>query len=718
MPKLINKINYYEKDTPDKRLTKLLIILGDKMSPQEIHSNIGIVSNLIQTEYAKYEINILKAIKNCFMELPTKTFVYGTLIGLLNVARSDIGAAIVKMTSQSLQQCLNEGNWRGAKLSLKFFAELTNSNVILPRTMLDIYDDLLTTLDEPNVKMVATRLHDRSPDILEGILSKIERYFYARDRAIKEIDGLLVLNSVRPYVGSNIPYEQVDVIVPLFRIFDELDDETKNEHLEITDISYFLICDLIGDIIDIFEINRKECTKYLKDIAYSFAPGTFINKDTTHTKNSEDSTEIKIGTEDTAQKILENDTTANVSNLNKNIKCFQLEQMIVENIFSEIFRLPQPKRLDIMDVECCYRFWNWFAHHLSNFGFLWNWKDWENNLMLDPLHPKVCFMRETLEKTIRYSYYERISSTIPEELMVIFPKSEPSTNFRYENPEDPLHTAATNLISKLRTKSSNSEVLNFLEELHKDFPSLELDQDTKIRDLFIQCVLMLGSKSFSHVLNVIERYLTILQSLNETFEAKLHTVKIVADFWANNTQFLGILLDKLLNYRVIDAISIISWLFADEMEKDIARQVTAKLEILQNPHADDSKIQGIDITSEVIGENSDEKHNLENTLNVVKKEQKEVLIKMVQMFASLLEKKLNFYKQQGIQNPLSQLWFWWAFGLFKEIGRLYEPQLSTFMVTLENIVITPNTDPNILSVFEIVKAIGHMRNLVVSEDIS
>ncbi|CAJ0924910.1 5289_t:CDS:2 [Entrophospora sp. SA101] len=343
MPKLINKINYYEKDTPDKRLTKLLIILGDKMSPQEIHSNIGIVSNLIQTEYAKYEINILKAIKNCFMELPTKTFVYGTLIGLLNVARSDIGAAIVKMTSQSLQQCLNEGNWRGAKLSLKFFAELTNSNVILPRTMLDIYDDLLTTLDEPNVKMVATRLHDRSPDILEGILSKIERYFYARDRAIKEIDGLLVLNSVRPYVGSNIPYEQVDVIVPLFRIFDELDDETKNEHLEITDISYFLICDLIGDIIDIFEINRKECTKYLKDIAYSFAPGTFINKDTTHTKNSEDSTEIKIGTEDTAQKILENDTTANVSNLNKNIKCFQLEQMIVENIFSEIFRLPQPK---------------------------------------------------------------------------------------------------------------------------------------------------------------------------------------------------------------------------------------------------------------------------------------------------------------------------------------------------------------------------------------
>ena len=63
---------------------------------------------------------------------------------------------------------------------------------------------------------VATRLHDRSPDILEGILSKIERYFYARDRAIKEIDGLLVLNSVKPYAGSNIPYDQIDVSIFVF----------------------------------------------------------------------------------------------------------------------------------------------------------------------------------------------------------------------------------------------------------------------------------------------------------------------------------------------------------------------------------------------------------------------------------------------------------------------------------------------------------------------
>ncbi|CAG8703889.1 18220_t:CDS:2, partial [Cetraspora pellucida] len=198
-------------DSPEKRLSTLLIILGDKMTPQEIHKNIEKIAEIVQTEYSKYEPLVLKTIKNCLMELPMKTFIYGTLVGLVNVKRPDIGSAVVKMTAQTLQQCLNEGNWRGAKFALKFFAELTNANVILPRTMLDIYDDLLTTLDEPNVKLVALQLRERSPEMLDSILSKIERYFEYRERAIAEIGGS-VLNSVMPYIGSNLPYDQADTL--------------------------------------------------------------------------------------------------------------------------------------------------------------------------------------------------------------------------------------------------------------------------------------------------------------------------------------------------------------------------------------------------------------------------------------------------------------------------------------------------------------------------
>lgn len=33
-------------------------------------------------------------------------------------------------------------------------------------------------------------------------------------------------------------------------------------------------------------------------------------------------------------------------------------------------------RLADMDTECVYRLSCWFAHHLSNFGFQWDWAAW------------------------------------------------------------------------------------------------------------------------------------------------------------------------------------------------------------------------------------------------------------------------------------------------------------------------------------------------------
>ena len=103
---------------------------------------------------------------------------------------------------------------------------------------------------------------------------------------------------------------------------------------------------------------------------------------------------------------------------------------------------------------------------------------------------------------------------------------------------------ASAVLNSLRAKNSIEMIEQTLESM-KNAPRLEdltpTQREDFIRELFTECVLMLGSKSFSHVLNVIERYLSILQRMNSTPEAKLHTVKIVAQFWRNNTQFMGIL---------------------------------------------------------------------------------------------------------------------------------------------------------------------------------
>ncbi|CAG8708462.1 9313_t:CDS:10, partial [Cetraspora pellucida] len=555
--------------------------------------------------------------------------------------------------------------------------------------------------------------------------------------------------------------------VPLFRVFVGLEDEAIVDSHKTTDISYFLIRDVIDDIIEIYEINRKECTKYLKDLAYNFASGTFVEKDTTTsiTKSEtkvKDEPDIKIEPNmDTFSNNwgVEDSKEVNASSIsNQGIVGFKLEQIIVEEIFSHIFRLPQPRFKPIfyhsLLTEICKSMHESFPPIISfvildafiEFYLivlvLWMLNvatDFGIGLLITLVTLDLCGTGKIGRQLYNWTHCIQ-KSTIPEEFLVLFPTAEPTTNFRYEDPDHYLNNFAASLISKLRNKSSNSEIQAHLEEVGKSFPDLPAkEKEQAIRDLFVQCVLMLGSKSFSHVLNVIERYLLILQSLNETPEARLHTVKIVAEFWVNNTQFLGILLDKLLNYRVIDAISVISWLFTDEMEKDIARsymweimkntinkvisrvkQVTSKRETVLNPQSEVGG-QGVDITSEEDKKiNDQELHTVENTLNAVTREQKEVLLTIAQMFVNLLDNKLKTYESQGITDPMSQLWFWWAYGFFKEIARTasYQPQISTFLVTMETIVITPDINPCILNVIEMVKAFEHMRNATIENDFS
>ncbi|CAG8623802.1 13181_t:CDS:2, partial [Ambispora leptoticha] len=144
----------------------------------------------------KLRFIVIELVMPSVRELPMSSSIYATLVGLINVGKSDIAKAIVTETSEILQQNLNVGDWREVKLTLKFFAELTNANVIQPETLLKIYGNLLSVLDEPVIKKrradtfikivlstlpyIGKRLKDREPTKFEQMLNKIQSYFNAR----------------------------------------------------------------------------------------------------------------------------------------------------------------------------------------------------------------------------------------------------------------------------------------------------------------------------------------------------------------------------------------------------------------------------------------------------------------------------------------------------------------------------------------------------------
>ena len=109
-----------------------------------------------------------------------------------------------------------------------------------------------------------------------------------------------------------------------------------------------------------------------------------------------------------------------------------------------------------LDVEAARRFAEWFAVHMSNFGFQWVWKEWYvlnqpfqacdvlnqvafrlPDLSLPVQHPRRAFMRRAVEFEIRLSYHDRIMKTLPESMqssdVYIISEQAPGPAYEYED---------------------------------------------------------------------------------------------------------------------------------------------------------------------------------------------------------------------------------------------------------------------------------------------
>ncbi|KND02543.1 uncharacterized protein SPPG_03001 [Spizellomyces punctatus DAOM BR117] len=527
---------------------------------------------------------------------------------------------------------------------------------------------------------------------------------------------------------------------PVFRIFDDSVQGVENIIVRlpsVLSISRFILDDLIYDIIRIFSHNHREVCRMLTDLE------TFLN-----------GYYLRDGG-------------------------FNVMASVIETVFGELLRLPRsgersvyyatllidlikedlqtiPKvlgrairtlfsRLDGsqglgggMDVEAIRRFSEWFGIHLSNFGFMWKWQDWEPVLSVEQDSACFVFIRETLERCIRLSYWERVQGSLPEafaESEIIFPQEPPHPNFKFESEETTgdaqLYELTSQLRSSLATKSGAEEISDLLQRIRDHATSNAPNAmegvvgasggtgtpEDLAREALVQCVMQQGSKSFSHVLNVVERYLTVLRDYNGTEEARSHTVRIIVDFWKDNTQFLEIILDKLMNYRVVTPKSILSWaLDPSVLDSHYTRfhlwsivrttlakvnfkiaQITAKLEAARRQSSVDNDLMLQDGDDSVI-------QSLEENRQGALREQKEVFLHVFQRFVDAIRNKCRSLESQGI-DPTRTAWYRWVMGNMREVARGFPTEVKAYQVTLDMIIFTDDVDPRILKVWQEIKSV-------------
>lgn len=349
-----------------------------------------------------------------------------------------------------------------------------------------------------------------------------------------------------------------------FELFNNFEIRTTPDA---SDVAASIFRDISVDVINHLEFNRVEAAQVLTDLDVYFTYKTFALRGTpVNELPNLDPSESRWKAEDIIVEAVlgellgsQNTTYKPVYYHSLLIECCRIAPKILAPTFGRVIRLMYTMSSDL-PLQTLDRFIDWFSHHLSNFNFHWKWNEWIPDVELDDLHPKKVFMRETITRELILSYYTRISDSLPEELRCLLGEQPSGPNFVYENETHPLYQQSSQIIEALRLHKP-------LEELDIILQSEEIqNSETSAVRLVMSCAYSLGSRSFSHALNVFEKHLNTLKHFSrKSLDSEIEVVDELFSFWKLQPFNAVMWLDKMLNYSIISITSIIEWLIKQDV---------------------------------------------------------------------------------------------------------------------------------------------------------
>jgi nuclear cap-binding protein subunit 1 len=139
------------------------------------------------------------------------------------------------------------------------------------------------------------------------------------------------------------------------------------------------------------------------------------------------------------------------------------------------------------------------------------------------------------------------------------PKAGP--NFKYHNDESNEntdgHRLSKELVGMVRGKKTIRDIILWVEE--QLIPTSGAEFTLAVVS---QTLLDIGSKSFTHLITVLERYGQIISKLCPNEEMQLLLMDGIGAYWKNSTQMTAIAIDRMMGYRLLSNLVIVKWVFS------------------------------------------------------------------------------------------------------------------------------------------------------------
>ncbi|KAM7000410.1 nuclear cap-binding protein subunit 1 [Tautogolabrus adspersus] len=762
----------------EDRLESLICRVGEK-STSSLESNLEGLAGVLEADLPNYKNKILRILCSVARLLPEKLTVYTTLVGLLNARNYNFGGEFVEAMIRQLKETLKNNLYNEAVYLVRFLSDLVNCHVIAAPSMVAMFENFISVTQEEDVPQVRS---DWFVYVVLSCLPWVGKELYEKkdvemDRLLSQIEGYLK-SRVKTHVPmlqvwtAEKPHPQEEYLDCLWAQIQKLKkDRWQERHILRPYIAFdSVLCEALQHNLPPFTPPG-----HMPDAQYPMPRVVFRMFDYTDAPEGP----VMPGSHSVERYVIEENLHCIIQTHWKERKTcaaqllsypgknkIPLNYHIVEVIFGELFQLPCPPhidvmyttllielcklqpgslpqvlaqatemlymRLDTMNTSCIDRLINWFSHHLSNFQFRWSWDDWSDCLAVDLLKPKPKFVKEVLEKCMRLSYHQRIVDIVPPTFSALIP-ADPIFVYKYMDESSaslPGYPVSITVSNAIKNRASNEEILTILKEVPN--PNQEDDDDEgetfnplKI-DVFLQTLLHLAAKSFSHSFSALGKFHEILKVLTDSDEGKLHILRVVYEAWKNHPQMIAVLVDKMIRTQIVDCAAVANWLFSQDMAHEFTRLFT--WEILHSTiRKMDKHVQKIQVEleeakdklekqqhkkqrdsgdDEEMEKNSEDEEGqleeqierLQEKVESAQSEQKNLFLVIFQRFIMLLTEHLVRCETGSVD--VSTPWYKNCIERLQQVFLMHHVTIQQYMGTLENLLFTAELDPHILAVYQ------------------